>query len=167
MTASHALFPGTFDPFTLGHLDLLQRAARIFEQVTVGVAVHPGKQHLMGLEDRLHLIRVCTAHLSNVKVTPITGLLVDGAKEVGASSIVRGVRTAADLEYERQMSQTNQALWPALDTIFLLPSPGVGHISSTLVRQIARMGADISPFVSKDALPLIQAAVAAEQDSQS
>jgi pantetheine-phosphate adenylyltransferase len=164
MTASHALFPGTFDPFTLGHLDVLKRAVRIFDSVTVGVAAHHAKQHLLNLEERLALIEACVEDLASVQVAPITGLLVDAAREMGACSIVRGVRTAMDLEYERQMAQTNQALWSEVDTVFLLPSPLVAHISSTLVRQIARMGADIRPFVAEPALPLIASAVEREDE---
>jgi pantetheine-phosphate adenylyltransferase len=166
MTATHALFPGTFDPFTLGHLDVLQRAARIFDRVTVGVAAHHAKDHLLGLEERIALIEASLGGMSNVQAKPIQGLLVDGARELGAHTILRGVRTAADLEYERQMSQTNRALWSNVDTVFLLPSPTVAHISSTLVRQIARMDGDITPFVAEAALPLIASAVQREGEGQ-
>ena len=122
MSAPHALFPGTFDPITLGHVDLIERAARLFERVTVLAAEHPTKQHVFSLPQR----------------------------------VVRGVRGGIDLEYEVQMANTNRAMRPSIDTIFLAPSPQVAHISSTLVRQIASMRGDVSAFVTGPVLDALR-----------
>ena len=142
-----ALFPGTFDPVTLGHLDLVRRASELFDEVVVAPAAHHDKRHVFSVEERVELLRSATAEFSGVTVEPLEGLLVDGAQRLGARVVVRGVRNAADLEYERQMAHTNRAMAPWLDTVFLLSSPEHAHVSSTLVRQIARMGGDVSSFV--------------------
>lgn len=147
MTARHALIPGTFDPPTLGHLDLVRRAASLFERVTLGVADHPGKQGLFAVEERLDLLRRCVEELSGVEVARIEGLLVDGARSLDCDVVVRGVRNGTDLDYEVPMIHTNRSLAPELETVLLSPSPGVAHISSTLVRQIARMGGDVGGMV--------------------
>ena len=154
-----ALFPGTFDPVTFGHLDLVARAARLFPCVIVAVASHHAKHHLFDPEQRLELLRRCTAELAGVEVVLLDGLLVEGAKRVGAGVIVRGVRSAADLDYERQMALTNRALDPKLETLFLLAAPEHAHVSSTLVRQIASLGGDVAPFVP----PLVAEALAARK----
>ena len=155
MTASHAIFPGTFDPVTLGHLDVLERALRLFERVTVAVAQHHQKDQLFDVDERQRLIAESTAGWEGVDVVALPGLLVDGCREVGAGAIIRGVRTSADLEYERQMALTNRAMLPDVETVFLLPAPERGHVSSSLVRQIARMGGDVSSFVP----PFVHAAL--------
>jgi pantetheine-phosphate adenylyltransferase len=143
----HALFPGTFDPVTLGHVDILERARRLFSRVTIAVASHPEKQHLFTLEERLDLLERVTRGMQGVSVTALPGLVVRGCKDLGANVIVRGLRTAGDLEYERQMALTNRVLLPEVETLFLLPAADYASISSTLVRQVARMGGDCSPFV--------------------
>lgn len=145
--ASHALFPGTFDPVTLGHLDVLSRALRMFGRVTVAVADHPDKQQAFSLEERLGLIEEVTRDLAGVQVVALEGLVVHGCVDLGCDVIVRGVRSATDLEYERQMALTNRAMLPGVETVFLLPSPEHQSISSSLVRQIAGMGGDVSSFV--------------------
>ncbi|MEM9799672.1 MAG: pantetheine-phosphate adenylyltransferase [Planctomycetota bacterium] len=142
-----ALFPGTFDPVTLGHLDLVERAATLFDRLTIGVAAHHDKQHVLGVDERVALLEEATAHLEHVDVVALGGLLVDGARRLGATAVVRGIRSAADLEYERQLALTNRAMAPELETVLLLSSPAHSHVSSTLVRQIARLGGDLSPFV--------------------
>jgi pantetheine-phosphate adenylyltransferase len=142
-----AVFPGTFDPVTLGHLDLVRRAAAVFDEVIVAPASHHDKRHLFSVGERVELLRAALADLPSVRVEPLSGLLVDGAARLGARTVVRGVRNANDLEYERQMAHTNRALAPWLDTVFLLSAPEHAHVSSTLVRQIARMGGDVRPFV--------------------
>lgn len=144
---SHAIFPGTFDPVTVGHLDVLERALRIFDRVTVAVAEHHQKDQLFDVDERRRLIAAATEGWRGVDVVALDGLLVDGCRDLGAGAILRGVRTAADLEYERQMALTNRAMQPEIETVFLLPAPERGHVSSSLVRQIARMGGDISSFV--------------------
>jgi len=145
--ASHALFPGTFDPVTLGHLDVLERALDLFGRVTVAVAQHHSKDQLFDLEQRQTMLLEATEGWAGVQVVTLSGLLVDGCRELGASVIVRGVRSASDLDYERQMALTNRAMAPDVETVFLLTAPEREHISSTLVRQIARMGGDVSGFV--------------------
>lgn len=146
-TSHHALFPGTFDPVTLGHVDLVQRAARLFDRLTVAVAAHHDKSHLLTVDERVDLLRRSTEGIANVDVIVLDGLLVDGAARLGATAIVRGIRSAADLEYERQLALTNRAMSRDLETVLLLSSQEHAHVSSTLVRQIARLGGDLAPFV--------------------
>lgn len=147
MVTVHAVFPGTFDPITLGHLDVLRRALTLFERVTVAVAEHHGKSPLLPLAQRIELARAACDPLERVQVVPLEGLLVEGVRALGAGAIVRGLRGAMDLEVERQMTLTNRALAPGIETVFLLPAAEHAHVSSTLVRQVARMGGDLSPFV--------------------
>jgi len=145
--ALHAAFPGTFDPVTLGHLDILERARRLFERITVMVASHHDKQQLFPLAERVELLERVTRGMDDVRVVALEGLLVQGCLDHGAGAIVRGIRSAGDLEYERQMALTNRALAPEVETVFLVPAAEHVHVSSTLVRQIARMGGDCSRFV--------------------
>jgi pantetheine-phosphate adenylyltransferase len=152
MAASHALFPGTFDPFTLGHLDLVRRAAVIFPRLTVAVATHPSKQHLFDLEARLDLIAQSTAELPGVRIVAIEGLVVEAARRLDAQVIVRGVRSGTDLDYELAMCGSNRAMAPGIDTLLLAASPAVSHITGTLVRQIAAMGGPLEPFVPEPVL---------------
>ncbi len=150
MSASHAVFPGTFDPPTLGHLDLVRRACALFDRVTVAVARHPIKDQILDPDQRRALFeRVLAASdlEGRVDVVVLDGLLVEGCRRLGATVILRGLRGGLDLEYERPMVLTNRSLAEEIETVFLLPEAGVAHISSTLVRQIARMGGDVSPFV--------------------
>lgn len=159
MTSRVALFPGTFDPPTLGHVDVVRRAARLFDRVVVAVAAHHDKRHLLGLDERLACVRSAVADLPGVEVLALEGLLVEGARRLGACAVVRGVRTAADLEYERQMALTNRALHPELETVLVLPSPEVSHISSTLVRQVAQMGAPLDAFLTPEVERIVRAAL--------
>jgi len=145
--ALHVLIPGTFDPPTLGHLDLVQRAARLFDRVTVGLAVHPSKAALFEVEERMALLLECVADLSEVHVVQLEGLVVDACEELGCDAIVRGVRNGTDYAYEAQMAGTNRALPGRIDTLLLATSPDVSHITSTLVRQIAGMSGDASSLV--------------------
>lgn len=145
--ARHALIPGTFDPFTNGHLELVRRACRLFGRVTVGIAVHPDKKHLFEVSERSALVREATRDLAGVEVHRLDGLLVAACAELGCDVVVRGVRSATDFDYEVQMARTNRALAPDLDTLLLVPDPASAHLSSTLVRQIASMGGDVSAFV--------------------
>lgn len=143
----HALFPGSFDPVTLGHLDVIERAARLFEQLTVAVAQHPTKRELLPLERRVDLLRSATAHLPNVSVAVLGGLVVEGCRQLGAGVIVRGIRNATDFEYEAQMARSNQAMAPHVDTVFIAADAEHVHISSTLVRQVAELGGPVELFV--------------------
>jgi pantetheine-phosphate adenylyltransferase len=142
-----AVFPGTFDPVTLGHVDLVRRAAALFDEVIVAPAAHHDKRHVFSVEERVALLREAVRDVPGVRVEALGGLLVDGAARLAARTVVRGVRNATDLEYERQMAHTNRTLAPWLDTVLLLSSPEHAHVSSTLVRQIARLGGDVTPFV--------------------
>jgi pantetheine-phosphate adenylyltransferase len=143
----HALFPGTFDPVTHGHLDIVRRAAKLFDRVTVAVALHPSKQELLPVPERLALLREVTADIGGVDVVQIEGLVVHGCERLGATVIVRGVRSASDVDYELQMARTNHALAPTIETVLIASSPEHAHISSTLVRQVAEMGGDLTSFV--------------------
>ena len=143
----HALFPGTFDPVTLGHLDIVRRAAALFERVTIAVARHPTKRELLPVVERLKLLREVTRGLRGVDVAELQGLVVHGCLELGASVIVRGVRSSSDVEYELEMARTNRVLAPGIETVLLVSSPEHAHISSTLVRQVAEMGGELVNFV--------------------
>ncbi len=147
--AQHALFPGTFDPATLGHLDLLERALRLFGRVTVGVAFDPAKRTLFGVEQRMEMLREACAAFAGVEVVKVEGLVVDAARRLGATVLVRGVRGGADFDYEVAMARTNAELAPGIETILLAPAPRFAHVSSTLVRQIALAGGDAARFVPK------------------
>lgn len=147
MAADHAIFPGSFDPWTHGHQDVLRRALRLFERVTVAVGEHHAKQPLLPREERMALIEQAAAGLEGVAVTALDGLLVDGCRALGARVVVRGLRGCGDLELETAMALTNRGLDPELETVFVLPAPEHAHVSSTLVRQIARLGGDVSALV--------------------
>ncbi len=142
----HALFPGTFDPFTLGHLDLLARASRIFDRVTVAVASHPTKTGLFSPAERVSFIEEAAAGLERVGCIAITGLVVQACTELECDVIVRGARSGTDFDYETQMAHTNREL-SGVETVILAPGATRTHISSTLVRQVASMGGDVSSFV--------------------
>ncbi len=141
------LLPGTFDQPTLGHLDLVERAARIFARVTLGVAENATKQALFSAEERVALLRECCAGLENVSVARVQGLVIEACRALDAGAILRGVRAGSEFDYEAQMARTNRALAPDIDTLFLASAPRVAHVSSTLVRQIASLGGDCSALV--------------------
>ncbi len=143
---STVLYPGTFNPIHNGHADLIERAARIFDRVVLGIATSPHKSPSI-LKLRIRLAEATLAHISNVEVTGYTNLTVEFAKDVGAEVILKGIRTVTDFEYEFQMLSMNRALQPGMETVFLAPSEKFSYISSTLVRQIASYGGDISKFV--------------------
>ncbi len=143
-----AIYPGTFDPITYGHSNLIERASCIFSKVIVGVANNPSKQPRFNLEKRVELAKDAISHLSNVEVVGFSGLLVDFAKQQQASVLLRGLRTTVDFEYELQLATANKRLHPALESVFLPPSEDHAFISSTLVKEIALHGGDISGFVS-------------------
>ena len=142
-----ALYPGTFDPFTYGHLDIVERALRIFDEVEVTVAVNAGKRALLSTDKRCDLIRQCTAHLDGVTVAAFEGLLVDYARRRRAAALVRGLRQVSDFDYEFQMAFANRKLYPEVETVFLMTSEAHALISSTIVRDVHRWGGDLSPFV--------------------
>ena len=144
-----ALCPGSFDPVTNGHLDIIERTARHFDDVIVAVIRNPQKTaSLFTLEERQEMLRECTAHLGNLRIEFFKGLLVDFAKEHGANAIVKGLRAVSDFDYELQMAQMNQKL-SGIDTFFLSTSPQYSFLSSSLVREVARFGGDVSAMVPK------------------
>lgn len=140
------LYPGTFNPIHNGHADLVERAAKIFDRVVLGIATSAHKEPSI-LELRVKLAKASLAHIDNVEVAAFTTLTVDFAMEVGAQIILKGIRTMTDFEYEFQMLSMNRALQPGMETIFLAPSEEFSYISSSLVRDIASCGGDISKFV--------------------
>lgn len=143
----HAFFPGTFDPFTLGHFDLVRRAVALFGRVTIAVAINPDKRHLFSTQERVELAREACADLPAAAVVAVDGLVALAAQEHGCGVIVRGVRGAVDLDYEVPLMRTNRNLAPSVDTILIVPDPATAHISSTLVRQIAKLGGPVDSFV--------------------
>jgi pantetheine-phosphate adenylyltransferase len=144
-----AVYSGTFDPLTLGHEDVVRRAAKMFDQVIVAVARAHHKQTRFSLDERLAQAQAALADCPNVKALPFDGLIVNFVREQGAQVIVRGIRSPTDYDYETQMSGMNRHLAPDVDTVFLHTSANVQHISSTLVREIAKLGGDVSGLVSE------------------
>lgn len=142
-----AIYPGTFDPVTNGHLDLIERAAKMFKEVVVGVANSPSKKPRFDLSERVELASQVTSHLSNVTVVGFSGLLIDFAKEQDATILIRGLRAVSDFEYEFQLANMNRRLYPELESVFLTPSEKNSFISSTLVKEVALHNGDVSQFV--------------------
>ena len=157
-----AIYPGTFDPITAGHVDLVHRAAPLFERLVVGVASSSGKGPGMSLEQRVSLSREALADVSNVEVRGFSTLLAHFVTEVGAGVLIRGLRAVSDFEYEFQLASMNRHLIPDVETLFLTPSEKYGFISSSLVREISRLGGDVSAFVP----PAVAAALQAERPRQ-
>ncbi len=142
-----AAYSGTFDPVTLGHNDIIHRAARMFPRLIVAVGLNPAKNPRFSLEERVDLIRQVTSDLSNVEVKGFSGLVVDFARDNDVNVLVRGVRTVVDVDYEKQMAVMNRDLYPQLDTVMLTPSPEYAHLSSSLVRELASLGAPVAKLV--------------------
>jgi pantetheine-phosphate adenylyltransferase len=142
-----ALCPGSFDPPTNGHIDIVQRAARHFDRVIVAVLRNPDKKPLLAVEERVKLLDDALGHLPGVEVDSFEGLLVDLAKERGADVIVKGLRSTSDMGYELQMAHINAALAPGTDTVFIAASPEWTFVSSSMVKQVASYGGDVGPFV--------------------
>lgn len=150
-----AAFPATFDPITLGHVAIAERAARVFDRLVVGVFDHPGgtiKQPLFDTAERVALTRECVAHLANVTVEPFAGLTVAFARAVGAGVIVRGLRVADDFEFERQMAMMNHTLDEDVETMLLVAYPEHAYVSASIVREVALLGGDVSGLVPAPAL---------------
>jgi len=143
----HCIYPGTFDPITYGHLDVLERAARLFDRVTVAIAHNPGKDPLFTAEQRLAMLKASITKLSNVTATIFDGLLVDFAQQQGATAIIRGLRALSDFEFEFNMALMNRHLKPGIETIFVMPNELYSYTSSNLVKQVAKYGVDITHFV--------------------
>jgi pantetheine-phosphate adenylyltransferase len=150
-----AVYPGTFDPITNGHVDLVARAAPLFDRIVVGVAESPAKGPGFSLEERIALARVALSGIPNVEVRGFTSLLAHFVDELGAGVLLRGLRAVSDFEYEFQLASMNRHLIPEVETLFLTPAEQYSFISSSLVREIARLGGDVSGFVH----PAVQAAL--------
>ncbi|AOS45489.1 Phosphopantetheine adenylyltransferase [Lacunisphaera limnophila] len=143
----HCIYPGTFDPITNGHLDVLERAAKLFDRVTVAVALRSAKNPLFPAEQRVTLIRDNLGHLPHVTVVSFDGLLVDFARQQKADAIIRGLRALSDFEFEFNMALMNRHLEPKVEAIFVMPNEAYSYTSSTLVKQIAHLGGDVTNFV--------------------
>ena len=143
-----AVYPGTFDPFTLGHVDLMTRASRLFERLIVAVAAGHHKRNLFNLDERLAIAQELAAKYGNVEVIPFRGLLRDFVVSHGGKVVVRGLRAVSDFEYEFQMAGMNRQLMPEVETVFMTPSDQYQFVSGTFVREIATLGGDVSKFVS-------------------
>lgn len=154
------LYPGSFDPVTRGHMDIIARAANIFDQVVVGVLHNPDKRGCFPVEKRVEMLRKACAKLENVRIIAYGGLLAQLTREENIRVVVRGVRGVADLESETMMARINHQLNPDLETIFLPASPENGEISASMVRQLAAFGANLSAYVPSEVLPDILAAFA-------
>ena len=146
-----AVFPGTFDPITLGHLDLIRRSSRLYEQLIVGVGENPEKLSLLKASERMEIVHHAVGELGNVRVESYTGLTVDFARGCGAGVLLRGIRDAADLHVETAIAHTNRQV-SGVETVFMLPAPQYAFISSRLVRQIAQAGGDVSGLVPPEVL---------------
>ena len=162
MTERTAFYAGSFDPLTNGHLDVLKGALTVSDRIVVGIGLHPGKKPLFSSEERVALIqRSALAELGDdagrIEVVAFDGLVIDAAREHGASIMIRGLRDGTDLDYEMQMAGMNETMAPDLQTVFLPASPSVRTITATLVRQIASMGGNIAPFVPSVVLEALKA----------
>ncbi len=150
-----AMYPGTFDPVTIGHEDLVRRGARLFDRIVVAVAANPGKEPMFSLGERVGLVESVLSDIPNVEVTGYTGLTIEFAQQHQLEVIVRGLRAVSDFEYEFQLANMNRALTEEVETVYLTPTAQLNFISSSLVREVAGLGGDISDFVSpvvRDAL---------------
>lgn len=150
-----ALFPGSFDPITIAHVDIVTRSLPLFDKIVVGIGLNSSKQNFLSAEKREEIVKSIFASNPGVEVQTYQGLTVDFAKKIGANYMVRGVRSAADFEYERAIAQINKTMMPAAETIILLSRPEYSAISSTIVRDILRNNGDVSQFVPKEALAFL------------
>jgi len=150
------LYPGTFDPITYGHIDLVARASKVYDQVTVGVVKDSSKNTLFSFQERVDLAQKSLKNFKNVKVQTFEGLTVDFARRIKAKVILRGVRMLSDFEYEFQMALTNRKIAEDIETVFMMPHPDFSYISSKLIKEAFFLGADISSFVPKEVLTLLK-----------
>ena len=147
MLTHPVVYPGTFDPITSGHVDLVERAAKLFERVVVAVATSEKKTPLFSLEARVALAQTALEHVNAVEVVPFNGLLIDFVRQPDSRCVLRGLRAVADFEYEFQLANMNRAMSPSFESVFLTPSAELAYISSSLVREIATLGGEVSRFV--------------------
>jgi pantetheine-phosphate adenylyltransferase len=150
-----ALFPGSFDPVTKAHVDILKRSISLFDKVVIGIGINSTKQALLPIDARKKMLEAVFADEPKVEIQTYSGLTVDFCKEIGANYMIRGIRTVSDFEYEKAIAQMNHALVPEIESIFIVSKPGYSSISSTIVRDILRNKGDISQFVPKEVLEFI------------
>ncbi|MEO5911435.1 MAG: pantetheine-phosphate adenylyltransferase [Pelobium sp.] len=150
-----ALFPGSFDPITKAHVDILKRSLPLFDKIYVGIGVNSTKQSLLSPEKRLEMIQAVFKDETKLEMVTYEGLTVNFCQKIGASHMIRGIRTVSDFEYEKAIAQMNHALIPEIESIFIVSKPGYSSISSTIVRDILRYGGDVSQFVPAAALPFL------------
>ena len=150
-----ALFPGSFDPVTKAHVDILKRSISLFDKVVIGIGINSTKQALLPIEARKKMLEAVFANEPKVEIQTYSGLTVDFCKEIGANYMIRGIRTVSDFEYEKAIAQMNHALVPEIESIFIVSKPGYSSISSSIVRDILRYKGDISQFVPKEVLEFI------------
>jgi pantetheine-phosphate adenylyltransferase len=151
------VYPGSFDPPTLGHLDMIERAARMFDKLIVAVAKNSEKSSMFTADERKEMLRDITGHIKNITIDHFTGLTVDFAHSKGSFTLIRGLRAISDFEYELTMASTNRKMRPEVDTIILMPNENFMFISSRLVKEIAQLGGDVSPFLPKSVISKLHA----------
>ena len=151
-----AIYAGSFDPVTLGHLDIIKRSSEIFDEIIVGVLVNSANSPLFSVEERVNMLEEATRKLSNCRIQAFSGLLVDFAKEMNTNVIVRGLRAVTDFEYELQIAQSNRIVAPEIDTVFLTTNLAYSYLSSSIVKEYASYGEDISPFVPECVIEKVQ-----------
>ena len=157
--SAKALYPGTFDPLTNGHVDLIHRGAKLFEQLTVAILSNPVKNPLFTVEERVEMLKEATSALSNVSVATFDGLMVEFARQRGAAAVLRGIRAISDYEYEFQMALMNRRLAPEIETVFLQPAGRYSFVSSRMVKEVFSFGGDVSGLVPPNVLKRLRARI--------
>ncbi|EOS26187.1 phosphopantetheine adenylyltransferase [Lachnospiraceae bacterium 3-1] len=152
-----AIYPGSFDPVTFGHIDMIERSAKIVDELVVAILINSAKNPLFSVKERVSMLEEITSHIPNIRITSFHGLLIDYAKEVDASIVIRGLRAVTDFEYELQIAQTNRIINSKIDTMFLTTSLEYAYLSSTIVKEVASYGGDISHFVPEQLIDRIYA----------
>ncbi len=153
------LYPGTFDPITHGHTDLIRRSLRMFEKIIVAVAPNPSKHPMFNLAERLEMVRLVTKEIPNVEVTTFDGLLVNFARQIGAHALIRGLRAISDFEHEFQMALVNRKLAESVETVFLMPSEEYSYLSSTIIKEVASHGGNLTEFLHPDVARRLEARI--------
>ncbi len=159
-----AIYPGSFDPVTNGHLDVIQRAAKLFDEVVVAVAFNEEKKSLLSVTERIELLQATAGEMPNIRIARFDGLLVEFARDQGACAVVRGLRAISDFEFEFQMALMNRKLEASIETIFLMPKEDFTYLSSRIVKEIARLGGNVESFVPHPVLEALRKKFAAGQD---